>query len=756
MVKTKDGMSKHLRWLTTPVMSLAVALFLLLASSGVAQALMLEMSLEELADGADAIVVGTVISTSSRWDADHISIYTEVVVSVEERLKGSVGGDTVTVVVPGGAVGETAQWVSDTPVFEMGENAVLFLKELPGEGVFQIRLQDAPLPLPSFLVHGQFQGKLEIRDGKVGALPVAELKRQVDEIVMEEGSFSSPVRTDSSHAAVVQPAYVYGGLKWFGTSPNVTYEVNASNTDRNTAVQNAATTWSIAGAKFGFTYGGTHSRDGNALANGVNEVVWYDLGAGTVLAESTVWYLTSTGQIVEADIVFNTRYDWSTAAQTPSGNYDVQTVALHELGHWLRLGHSDVQQAVMWYQYKGTQRALHADDIAGITYIYGAVCSVSTPSTPSGSTSGQTNTSYTYSTGGATSTAGHSVQYRFDWGDGTLSSWSSSTSASKSWSSPGTYDVKAQARCATDNSVLSAWSPVRSVTIRVAPTTTTTPATNVTPGAATLNMSYTLGGYTPVAVRFAYKKSVDSAWTATSWVSKSSGSTHTTSLSGLDSNSGYDFRAELRYDSTVLQGDVLQFTTLRVPPTVTTSAASQLETDSATLNMNYTVGDYAPVEVRFGYKKAEGSEWTTTDWLSKSSAGTHSETLTGLERNTLYDFRAELRYDSTETQGDVFQFTTSDLVLYLQAGWNMVSVPLTLDPERDAPEQVFPGIVAIYTWNASSKSYTTPTVIDSFRGYWVAAMFSTPHAPICSSAAIAPGRRAVHFSPTSNLRAPGL
>ncbi len=89
---------------------------------------------------------------------------------------------------------------------------------------------------------------------------------------------------------------------------------------------------------------------------------------------------------------------------------------------------------------------------------------MSTPNTPSGPSSGETNTSYSYSTGGSSSSLGHSVQYRFDWDDGTYSSWSSSTTASHSWSSAGTYYVKAQARCASDTSVVSDWSSYKTVT----------------------------------------------------------------------------------------------------------------------------------------------------------------------------------------------------------------------------------------------------------------------------------------------------
>ncbi len=99
---------------------------------------------------------------------------------------------------------------------------------------------------------------------------------------------------------------------------------------------------------------------------------------------------------------------------------------------------------------------------------------VSTPNTPAGSSCGQLEQSWTYSTGGAVDSEGHAVQYRLDWGDGVYTSWSASTTVSHTWSSPGIYTLKAQARCSVDTSVTSPWSAGATVTI-VAPTQTADP-----------------------------------------------------------------------------------------------------------------------------------------------------------------------------------------------------------------------------------------------------------------------------------------
>ena len=88
---------------------------------------------------------------------------------------------------------------------------------------------------------------------------------------------------------------------------------------------------------------------------------------------------------------------------------------------------------------------------------------VSAPSTPSGPSGGQPGTSYDYTTGGSSSSLGHAVEYRFDWGDGSYSTWSASTGASHSWATSGMYQVKAQARCGTHAGVVSGWSSALSV-----------------------------------------------------------------------------------------------------------------------------------------------------------------------------------------------------------------------------------------------------------------------------------------------------
>ncbi len=73
------------------------------------------------------------------------------------------------------------------------------------------------------------------------------------------------------------------------------------------------------------------------------------------------------GGTLAGDIVFNTRQPWQV-----NNTYDIETVAIHEFGHALGMGHSAMQQACMFAYYTGTKQALTSDDTQGIQSIYGA------------------------------------------------------------------------------------------------------------------------------------------------------------------------------------------------------------------------------------------------------------------------------------------------------------------------------------------------------------------------------------------------
>ena len=111
--------------------------------------------------------------------------------------------------------------------------------------------------------------------------------------------------------------------------------------------------------------------------------------------------------------------------------------------------------------------SLHDSSNAAFTITASTTETISVPNIPGGPAMGTVATSYAYSTSGATSSLGHSVQYLFDWDDGTTSGWLTvgSPQVSHSWGAAGTYNVRAMARCATHTTIESSWSTTLAVII---------------------------------------------------------------------------------------------------------------------------------------------------------------------------------------------------------------------------------------------------------------------------------------------------
>ncbi|MFT4702583.1 MAG: hypothetical protein ACI81R_000268 [Bradymonadia bacterium] len=102
-----------------------------------------------------------------------------------------------------------------------------------------------------------------------------------------------------------------------------------------------------------------------------------ELGEASIVFATTLSVYTQTGsdcRNLRADLVFNAGTHAFTV-NADEGGTDLQTVATHEVGHWLGLDHSSVPQATMGFEYAGReQRILHADDVAGVDALYPPDC----------------------------------------------------------------------------------------------------------------------------------------------------------------------------------------------------------------------------------------------------------------------------------------------------------------------------------------------------------------------------------------------
>lgn len=175
--------------------------------------------------------------------------------------------------------------------------------------------------------------------------------------------------------------------RWFATNrgvPGVTAADFQATAARAFATWEAVPTASIAFQFVGFT-SAEPDEDDDLSVLGFRSEPDLDrvLGATSFVVDVT------TGEIVEADIFFNAAFPWSIAPAGDPARFDLQSVALHEIGHFLGLGHSALGETEL--QSQGARRVtasgavmfpiafgrgntldrqLQPDDVAGVSDLY--------------------------------------------------------------------------------------------------------------------------------------------------------------------------------------------------------------------------------------------------------------------------------------------------------------------------------------------------------------------------------------------------
>lgn len=108
--------------------ALVIALLAASAFCGTAQAtLMQAATFDEKVENANAIVYGKVVKQETRWDPQHRWILTYTTFRVEKSLKG-VTPPEVTIVTPGGRVGDVHQDTMGVPDFRVGDENAVFVR----------------------------------------------------------------------------------------------------------------------------------------------------------------------------------------------------------------------------------------------------------------------------------------------------------------------------------------------------------------------------------------------------------------------------------------------------------------------------------------------------------------------------------------------------------------------------------------------------------------------------------------------------
>ena len=154
------------------------------------------------------------------------------------------------------------------------------------------------------------------------------------------------------------------------------------------AIVSAFGAWASSGAALPQLSFDATSTPGGAIRDGVNRLLFGPItapGHEENLAITLSYVDDSTGEVVEADIIFNSAYDWTTldptaAASDDSGpggchhRYDLQNVATHEAGHFFGLGEDYDDEATTMYVSsqlcQTSKRTLSPSDVSVVSGLY--------------------------------------------------------------------------------------------------------------------------------------------------------------------------------------------------------------------------------------------------------------------------------------------------------------------------------------------------------------------------------------------------
>ncbi|MBX3015850.1 MAG: matrixin family metalloprotease [Caldilineaceae bacterium] len=338
----------------------------------------------QLVAQADLVARAKVVESRSQWNAQHTLIETEHRLAIYYTLLGKQL-TTVTIRTDGGFLAKEGLglYTSHTPRFAPEEEVLLFLAQtetgyrlVGGEkGKYSViqatavsAYYHAEQPLEqtiTTIVHAATQ------QGRTATVPAQWRATEADVAARQ----AKPTITTS---LINQPM---ADPKWPGTNPKVTIYANLNSIHIGaqggsaeqflTAIRNAIRTWSVVEtATITLVYQGSTTSTSTGF-NNKNEIVFMRKGAGTQLGQAQIWF-TTAGVIVEADIWINEDYAVDATTNLQGDEVDLESIVLHELGHWLPLNHLNNPAAVMHAVLSAGVRktVLTNDDIAGVNALY--------------------------------------------------------------------------------------------------------------------------------------------------------------------------------------------------------------------------------------------------------------------------------------------------------------------------------------------------------------------------------------------------
>jgi len=217
--------------------------------------------------------------------------------------------------------------------------------------------------------------------------PVSAQKDQIKLKVFEHYPKSPGKPTPISYCTLTSsnPNH-YDPADWHMPAEGLNYSINFNTKPKNLtdtqiqlAINNSFATWTEADSNQIFTPA-SPTLAKNPKYDSTNAILFKSIRSGAI-AITYVWYYLSTGELVETDTVFNSRYKWSVNDPTSGdcagtlGTYDLQNIGTHEFGHWIGLDdlYATADKDLTMYGYGDLQElkkdSLGSGDITGVNSI---------------------------------------------------------------------------------------------------------------------------------------------------------------------------------------------------------------------------------------------------------------------------------------------------------------------------------------------------------------------------------------------------
>jgi Matrixin/Repeat of unknown function (DUF5648) len=312
-----------------------------------------------LVDARSAARVEVVSVRSMPSHNPRMPIISEVALKLVQPLFGK-WDKKISLMMAGGRIGSVAFELEDQPVPKKGKVLLaariteepqqlgfLFLLGSRPDSIREPQWTSASKMLKNYVAARKKRRRVEFKSGL--------LIRPVEEFVH---SSNDPI-WDGTYPTIVT-LYI-----WDNTS-----DLGAENAYE--AIQRAINTWNNAGANVSIRRVVRAGGLPVSPSDQQNIMRWSPIGPPNQWAVTGWSSNSSTNKFIDADIQFWENMAWSTAPAAGTG--DIESIALHELGHYLGLPHSSGANDVMQPGIPAgvARRALSAADIVALQNLYGS------------------------------------------------------------------------------------------------------------------------------------------------------------------------------------------------------------------------------------------------------------------------------------------------------------------------------------------------------------------------------------------------